>query len=265
MNIANRFNNPFTLFFIVLGLVLIIFILWPLLGTVFSADYGLLFEDAEIAREVRESILLTFYSGLVATIAGLVFGVPLAYVLARKDFHGKSLIEAIIDVPLVIPHSAAGIALLFAFGQERFLGQFFHILHIDFFGQIAGIVVAMMFVSIPFLVDSAKEGFKSVDPRLENVARTLGASPRQTFFTISLPLARRSVISGSILMWARGISEFGAVLFLVYHPRITPVLILDWFGLYGLPHTLALAGLLILISLFIFIVLRLLVQRGEYK
>jgi len=85
---------------------------------------------------------------------------------------------------------------------------------IDFVDSTAGIVIAMLFVSIPFLIDSAKEGFRKVDVRLEKVSRTLGASPWQSFFKVSLPLAWRSIVAGNIMMWARGISEFGAIIIL---------------------------------------------------
>jgi molybdate/tungstate transport system permease protein len=105
---------------------------------------------------------------------------------------------------IVVPHSAAGIALLFVFGEKFFLGKAFHAIGIDFVDATAGVVIAMLFVSIPFLVDSAKEGYRKVDSRMEKVARTLGASPWQAFFKISLPLAWRSILAGSIMMWARG-------------------------------------------------------------
>jgi len=120
-----------------------------------------------------------------------------------------------------------------------------------------------MFVSVPFLVDSAKEGFKSVDPRMEKVARTLGASPRQAFFGISLPLAWRSILSGSVMMWARGVSEFGAVLVLTYNPKIAPILLYDlWVG-WGVKYALPFAALLILLCLIVFVALRYFVQRGK--
>jgi len=121
----------------------------------------------------------------------------------------------------------------------------------------------MLFVSIPFLIDSAKEGFKKVDVRLEKVSRTLGASPWQAFFRISLPLAWRSILAGGIMMWARGISEFGAVVILAYHPMIASTLIFERFETYGLTYSRPIAVLLILICLIIFIGLRTVIYRGE--
>ena len=121
----------------------------------------------------------------------------------------------------------------------------------------------MLFVSVPFLVDSAKDGFKGVDPRLEKVARTLGASPGQTFLRVSLPLAWRSILSGSVMMWARGISEFGAVLIIAYHPMIAPILVWERFESYGLDYSRPVAVLLILVCLIVFIILRAVAYRGD--
>lgn len=258
----NVFKNKLTLTFILLGLLILLFVFVPLLKMIVSADPGVLWETL-LDAQVRDAIWLTIYTALIATIVGLVLGVPLAYILARYSFPGRRIVEGIIDVPIVVPHSAAGIALLFIFGQRFLVGKAFHSIGIDFVGAVPGIVIAMLFVSVPFLVDSAKEGFKSVDPRLEKVARTLGASPRQTFFRVSLPLAWRSIISGSVMMWARGLSEFGAVLILAYHPMIAPILVWERFESFGLEYSRPVAVLLILISLVVFVTLRTIATRGD--
>ena len=126
----------------------------------------------------------------------------------------------------------------------------------------AGISVAMAFVSVPFLVNAAREAFAAVPERLERVARTLGASPGRVFFTISLPLAVRGISSGMILMWARGISEFGAVVIIAYHPMTTPVMVFQRFNDFGLAHARSVAVLLILICVSLFVILRLLARSG---
>ena len=117
--------------------------------------------------------------------------------------------------------------------------------------------------SIPFLIDSAKEGFRKVDVRLEKVARTLGASPWQVFLRISFPLAWRSILTGNIMMWARGISEFGAVIILTYHPMIAPVMVFERFEAFGLDYARPVAVLLIIVSVLVFITLRTLAYRGD--
>ena len=251
-----------SLTFLLLGLVILLFILVPLLKMVFSSSPGILF-DTLLQEEVRSAIWLTLYAALLATAVGLLLGVPLAYFLARHSFPGKRLVESLIDVPIVVPHTAAGIALLFVFGQNFFAGRAFHFIGIDFVSAVPGIIIAMLFVSVPFLVNSAKQGFEKVDVRLEKVARTLGASPWQTFFRVSLPLAWRSIFAGSVMMWARGISEFGAVLILAYHPMIAPILVYERFEEYGIDYALPVAVLLILLCIIIFVGLRTIAYRGE--
>jgi len=249
-----------TFTFMLLGAVIVLFILVPLAKTIFSSSPSLLWATL-LDREVLSSIWLTIYTALIATVVGLVFGVPLAYFLARHDFRGKRFVEALIDIPIVMPHTAAGIALLFVFGQKFLVGRAFHAIGIDFVLSVPGIVIAMLFVSVPFLIDSAKDGFGKVDQRLENVARTLGASPWQAFFRVSMPLAKGSIFGGSVMMWARGLSEFGAVLVLCSYPAIAPILVYTRLEEYGLRYALPVASILIIICVVVFVALRSLAYR----
>ena len=248
--------------FALLGLVLFAFITWPLvkmlLASLAEPD---VFVRTLLDTQVTRSIWLTLYAALIATVIGFLLGIPLAYFMARHDFWGKRLIEGLIDVPIVVPHTAAGIALLFVFGRRFPIGRAFAQIGITFVDSTAGIVIAMLFVSVPFLIDSAKEGFRKVDVRIERVARTLGASPWQVFWRISFPLAWRSIVAGCIMMWARGISEFGAVVILTYHPMIAPVLVFERFEAFGLDYARPVAVLLIIVSVLVFVALRALVDR----
>lgn len=248
--------------FLCLGGLILLFIAVPIAKMIYASNPLILIQSLRDS-EITASIALTVYAALIATIIGFVLGVPLAYLLAKTSFPGKRLIEGLIDLPLVIPHSAAGIALLFVFGRNYFIGQAFDCVGIRFLDSLAGIVIAMLFVSVPFLIDSAKEGFQKVDPRLENVARTLGATHWQTFTRISFPLAWRSIMAGNIMMWARGMSEFGAVIIIAYHPMIAPVLVYEKFETYGLNYARPIAVILILISLIVFVLLRFLLYRRE--
>jgi len=254
------FADRMRMLFTILGSLLILFIAWPLLRTVTASGPALLWRTL-LDEEVRSSIGLTFYASLIATAIAFLCGVPLAYLLARVDFAGKQLIEGLVDLPIVVPHSAAGIALLMVLGRRAPLGKAFGLLGIKFVSSLPGIVAAMLFVSLPFLVNSAREGFEAVSPRLERVARTLGASPWRTFWGVSFPLAWRSILSGMILMWARGISEFGAVVILAYHPMVAPVLIYERFESFGLNYARPIATLMILICLATFTALRLAAGR----
>ncbi len=248
---SNRLYVPFA----VVGAALIWFVGWPLLRTVGASSPRLLWQTLA-EPQVGDAILLTFAASAAATVVALVLGVPLAYVLARADFPGKALVEAVIDLPVVVPHSAAGIALLMVFGRSGAVGRAFAALGVRFVSAVPGIVIAMLFVSLAFLVNAARDGFRSVDPRLEAVARTLGATPWEAFWQVALPLAWRNILSGVIMMWARGLSEFGAVVILAYHPMVAPVLIFERFESYGLAYARPVATLVILISLFVFFLLR---------
>jgi molybdate/tungstate transport system permease protein len=257
-------SHRLTLVFLLLGAIIFLFVVVPLVKMLLSSvsEPDILW-DTVLDPEVTGAIGLTLLAALIATLVGFILGVPLAYLLARTSFPGKKLVEGLIDVPIVVPHTAAGIALLFVFGRRFFLGEAFNSLGVEFVDSTAGIVIAMMFVSIPFLIDSAKEGFRKVDVRLEKVARTLGASPWQAFFRISFPLAWRSILAGNIMMWARGISEFGAVIILAYHPMIAPVLVYERFETYGLDYARPVAVLLIFVSVVVFVLLRTLAYRGD--
>ena len=253
---AHRYRTSwFSLIFAALGSCVLLFIIAPLLSLVLSSSFGEL-SQAVLDTEVTQSIRLTLAAALTATLACTLIGVPLAYLLARKAFFGKTALLAIIDLPIIIPHSAAGIALLSVIGRRSLLGSVTG----GLMGTFAGIAVAMAFVSVPFLINAAHAGFIAVPERLENAARTLGASPGRVFFTIALPMAWRDILSGMILMWARGISEFGAVIIIAYHPMTTPVMVFQRFSDYGLAHARSVAVLLILICVTIFAVIRFLAR-----
>ncbi|MHC4395111.1 MAG: ABC transporter permease [Planctomycetota bacterium] len=250
------------LVFAALGGVVLLFIIAPLISMLVNCSPEELAETAKDA-EVRNSIGLTLWTSMAATVIFAVAAVPFSYLLARKNFPLKGLVTAIIDLPIVIPHSAAGIALLGVLSRSGFFGKAAGKLGISFVGSSAGIMAAMAFVSVPYLINSARDGFLGVPERLEKAALNLGSSPLRVFFTISVPLAARPIVSGLILMWARGMSEFGAVLIIAYHPMITPVLIYERFGAFGLKYARPAAVLFIAVCLVFFVVLRLLAKGKE--
>ncbi|MHA1732126.1 MAG: ABC transporter permease subunit [Promethearchaeota archaeon] len=204
---------------------------------------------------VLESVFLTFFSAFLATLVTMFFGVPLAYLIARYEFRGKVTIESLMNLPLMIPHSVAGIMIYALFMRKGVLGAPLSELGITFEDSLPGIVVAMLFVSMPIFVNTMVEGFKSVDPKLERVATSLGATQFQAFTKVSLPLARRHMVTGAVMCWARGISTFGAVILIAYYPMVAPVLVYYRFNTQGLEGSGPIAVLLITISLAIFVVL----------
>ena len=243
--------------------LIILFIVAPLLGLLLRtspAEYLQTIQDTEVSRSIR----LTLFASMGATMIFGVLAIPLAWLLARKNFPLKGLINGLIDLPVVIPHSAAGIALLGVISRGTWIGQAGEQVGINFVGGVAGIVVAMAFVSLPFAINAARDGFAAVPEKLEKAALNLGAAPLRVFFTISLPLAKRSVLSGLVMMWARGLSEFGAVIIIAYHPMVTPVLIWERFASFGLSYARPVAAVFILVCLAVFVLMRVLSQKNYH-
>ena len=240
--------------------VFLLFLAAPLVGLVSGggAD-GLrqLTSDAEL----RASLLLTMGTATLATLLGIVGATPVAYALARGRFRGRAIVAAVIDLPLLIPHPVAGIALLLVLGRDTALGSWLSALGLQITGSVTGIVCAMLFVSAPLYVSAAREALDRVDPRFEGVARTLGDSRWRALRRVTLPLAWRGLLAAAIVMWARAVSEFGAIVILVYHPRVASVLSYERFTAFGLKAALPVAAVLVLIALVPLAVLRTL--RGD--
>ncbi len=254
--------EPLYLLFTFLGGLVLLFIIAPLAGMVLQTSFSELTATA-VEREVRDSIWLTLWTSMAATLILGIISVPFAYLLARHSFPFKRLVNALVDVPIVIPHSAAGIAILGIISRDTPLGSAAEYMGFHFVGGAAGIMVAMAFVSIPFLINAARDGFAAVPDRLEKAALSLGASPTRVFFAVSVPLAKRAILSGFVLMWARGLSEFGAVVVVAYHPIVTPVLIYERFGAFGLQSARPISVVFIAVCLIFFLVIRLLAREQK--
>lgn len=250
------------LLFVFFGGLVLLFIIAPLAGMFLATSPAEFFETAA-EKEVAGSIWLTLWTSMLATLIFAIAAIPFSWFLARKNFPLKQLVLSIIDVPVVIPHSAAGIAILGFVARDSLAGRIGGSVGLSFIGSAPGIILAMAFVSIPFLINAAREGFAAVPERLEKAALNLGASPARVFLSISLPLAWRSVLSGMIMMWGRGMSEFGAVVIVAYHPMTAPVLIWDRFTAYGLSYARPVAVVFISVCLLLFIIMRMLSNKYE--
>jgi molybdate/tungstate transport system permease protein len=257
----NRYG-PFNWILLILSSLVLLFLVAPLLGLFMQTGIGEFFETAN-DKEVQESIWLTIWISFTATFFFAIGAVPFAWFLARKSFPLKSVVQGIIDLPIVLPHTAAGIALLGFISRDGLLGKAASTVGLNLVNNPAGIALAMAFVSLPFLINSARDGFAAVPERLEKAALNLGASRSRVFFSISLPLAWRSIITGFVMMFARGMSEFGAVVIIAYHPMIAPVLIYDRFSSFGLSYARPAAVLFIIVALVVFTLLRLLSERRK--
>jgi molybdate/tungstate transport system permease protein len=229
----------------------------------------------EAARNVgfRISIEFTLLSSGIAVGLGLLTGVPLGYALARYRFPGRSVVSSIVLLPVAIPHLVVGLALLLLFAPSSPLGRVAVALGIPIFDSIGGVVLVMLYVGASYVVLTAELAFRSVSDGAVEAARSLGASPSEAFLTVSLPSAARGILTGALLMWARGVSEVGGFLILAY--AITPgpgwsgpptstasVYVFNLYGSVGLPGTTSAAALLVLVALAIFLGVRLLDRSG---
>ncbi len=247
--------DPFRWLIFTSSAIILAFIFLPLLQM--STDPTLADMAESLADpDVRQAIFLSIYASGLAALISLVFGTPLAYLLARREFRGKKLLESAVDLPIMIPHPVIGIAILSIAGAGHPLGDLLHYFGIKVMGTLTGLVSVLVFVGLPFHINAARNGFQAVPERLEKVSRSLGSSLAGAFFRITLPLAWRSLLSGVIMCLARAISEFGAVVIVAYHPMTAPVMIYERFTAYGLKYSQPVAVWLILVSLALFVVLR---------
>jgi len=195
---------------VVLCLVAMYFAL-PLLSVVLKVSMeGFL--TSLLSPVVLSSLRLSLLTSTTSLGLSMLFGTPVAYMLARREFVGKRVLETLLDLPLVIPPVVAGIALLMAFGRMGVLGSYLHAHGVSIAFTTVAVVMAQTFVAAPFYIKSAKAGFSGVDRRLEQAARTLGAGQVHTFFSITLPLSLPSVLTGALMTWARALGEFGATI-----------------------------------------------------
>ena len=245
----------FTWVFTILASLVLLFIIAPLAGMFLDSSFSELrttASDPEVQRSVWYTLAIAFF----ATLFFAIGAVPLAWIMARRDFPLKKVVQGIIDLPVVLPHTAAGIALLGFISREGLLGGVAQKAGIILVNNGAGIALAMAFVSVPFLINAARDGFAAVPERIEKAALTLGATQSRIFFTVSMPMAWRSIVSGFIMMFARGMSEFGAVVIIAYHPMIAPVLIYERFNAYGINYARPASIIFILVALVFFVFFR---------
>ncbi len=235
--------------------LLLLFLVVPVLWIAGAGGGGALRALAADA-ELRAALGVSFLGATAAALLAALLGTPLAWLLARHAVPGRALIEGVLDLPLVLPHPVAGIALLLVLGRASPLGGALLDAGLRVVGTPVGTVAAMLFVAAPLYVGAARAAFAQVDEQHEMVARTLGAGPWRAALRVSLPLARRGLIAGAVAAWARALSEFGAVVVLAYHPRTAAVLSWERFTAFGLAEALPVAAALTLVALVPLVALR---------
>ncbi|WP_235910888.1 ABC transporter permease [Heliobacterium mobile] len=212
--------------------------------------------------EFRFALALTLQTSIVATLMATVVAVPCGYLLARRNFPGKLLVDSLLELPIVLPPLVSGVALLIFFGP--LFGPNFREAGIEVVFTHVGVVVAQWFVAVPFAIRSFRHAFESVDPRLEKVARTLGCTPLQSFWRVLLPIARRGILGGMTMTWARTLGEFGATAMLAgvtrFKTETLPVAIYLSMTNGDLAFSLSIAALLLFMALSILTAFKMLTQ-----
>lgn len=195
------------------GLILLflIFITVPLIS-LFTRVSPEDFLTALSSPLARDALWLSAVTATFSTAVVVILGTPLAYVNARFPYPGRDIVDTLTDLPIVLPPTVAGLALLMAFGRNGLLGQYLDLFGIQIAFTTVAVVIAQIFVASPFYIRQARSSFEAVDVDYESAARTLGATPVQTFFKVTLPLAAGSLLSGIIMTFARALGEFGATL-----------------------------------------------------
>ena len=260
---TRRRHSPITLWLFVASMPMLAFLLFPILALLLRINLGEI--GANLTNEeVRQAIWLSLSSTTLSTLLGLFLGTPLAYLLARRHFRGRGVLDTLVDLPMVLPPSVAGIALLLAFGRRGVIGQWLDEVGISIAFTTLAVILAQTFVATPFYIKTAIAAFASLDRELEQAAAVDGASPWQVFVRITVPLCWPILLGGLVMSWARALGEFGAtIIFAGNFPGRTqtmPLAIYIGFEL-DLGMALTLSIILLTISyLLLFLVKRILQQ-----
>jgi len=249
---------------VVASAILVAFIVVPLAGLVFHLAPGDIARALQ-APEAFAALRLSAITTSIALVITVALGTPLAYVLSRASFRGRAVVDAIVDLPIVVPPAVAGLALLLVFGRYGTFGPVLRAFGIQLSFSTAAVVLAQTFVASPFYVRAARSGFATVDRTLEAASATLGMGPLRTFAYITVPLAAPALVGGAVLSWARALGEFGATLMFAGNlsgvSQTLPLAIYLDLENGNLPVATALAVVMIALSLAVVLAVRLVERR----
>jgi molybdate transport system permease protein len=253
-----------TIGIILASIPMLAFLMIPIMALILRVDPTAI--GANLANEeTSQAIWLSITTTATSTMLGLLFGTPLAYLLARHRFRGRNILDTLIDLPMVLPPSVAGIALLIAFGRRGMIGAWLDDAGISIAFSTMAVILAQTFVATPFYIKAALGGFAGVDRELEQAANVDGASPWQIFTQITIPLCWPILLGGLVMAWARALGEFGAtIIFAGNFPGRTQTMPLAIYIGFEIELDLAITLALILLGtsfLVLFIVKFLLRQR----
>ena len=261
-----RRGPPWVVLQALLGGSLLALFLLPLYALFTYAPPGAIGAAAQ-QPAVQAAISLTLLASAIAVLTAVVLAIPLGYLLARRSFPGRSVVEAIVALPVAVPHLLVGLGLFFLLVPGTPLYRLTTALGIPVYDTVWGVVLVMVFVSAPYTVLAADLSFRAVDPRVVETARALGAGPATTFLTVSLPVAARGIVAGLLLTWARAVSEIGGILILAYtvYPagpyngpvtNTLSVLVYDLFQAGDLKEAAAVSCVFLLIAFGLFLAVR---------
>jgi len=235
---------------VALTLPLILFLAVPVVGLVARALFGGGLLAALASPVVIDALRLSLVTTAISLGLTLAFGTPLAFVLARRSFRGSSLVETAIDLPIVLPPSVAGLALLFVFGRQSLLGGALDLAGISIPFTALAVILAQTFVAAPFFVRSARAGIAGVDRDIEDAARVDGASERDVFRWVTVSLAGSALAAGAVMSWSRALGEFGATIMFAGNiegrTQTLPLVVYGEFGGGNLDASVAAAAILVL-------------------
>ena len=237
-----------------------VFLALPVLAIVARALLGGVFASVAGSAAVLTALALSLGTTAVSLVITVVFGLPLAFVLARRQFRGKWLVETLVDLPLVLPPSVAGLALLLVFGRRGLLGSTLDTAGIDIAFTTVAVILAQVFVSAPFFIRSARAGIAGVDRDLEDAARVDGATELALFRLVTVPLAGPALAAGLVMSWARALGEFGATIMfagsVAGRTQTLPLLVYSEFGGGDLDTSIAAAAILVLAAFGVLVAVR---------
>lgn len=248
-----------------LSLPLLLFLLLPLLALIFYSSPAELVANLRLPQ-VRQALGLSLRTSTWATLAAVVLGMPVAYLLARRQFPGRVLLDNLIDLPIVLPPAVAGLSLLLVFGRRGLLGAPLNEVGVRITFTELAVIIAQTFIAVSLFIRAASIGFAGVEPELEDAAAIDGANPWQIFRRVTLPISRRAVLSGAAMAWARALGEFGAtIIFAGNFPGRTqtmPLAIYLGFEL-NLDVAVTLSIILVAFSFVVLLLVKLVLGRGE--
>jgi molybdate transport system permease protein len=250
---------------VILCALVVLFLGIPILAIIERAFSQGDFFDAISSSGVTEALRLSLITTTISLLIIVLFGTPVAYILSRGDFPGRNVIDALIDLPIVLPPAVGGLGLLMAFGRRGMFGSYLDDAGINIAFTMTAVIMAQTFVASPFYIRSAKAGFDSIERDLEAVAHTLGSSRFEAFRRIAIPVAMPSLMAGAVMSWARALGEFGATIMFAGsfagRTQTIPLAIYRYLET-GIDVPLALSALLIFISFAVLFVFRLVTRRA---